>query len=167
MLRKAAIPRLTRGIGRSGRFALREDPMVEAATSYPLLDAFWTMIVFFAWVIWFWMLIVIFGDLFKRSDISGWGKAGWFVLILFLPYVGVLIYLIAQGKHMAERRQREVVESKAQFDDYVRQVASSSGGTASSNGSAAEQIRQGKQLLDSGAITSEEFEALKRKTLAA
>jgi hypothetical protein len=125
------------------------------------------MIVFFAWVIWFWMLIVIFGDLFKRSDVSGWGKAGWFVLILFLPYVGVLIYLIAQGKHMAERRQREVVESKAQFDDYVRQVATTSGSGASSNGSAAEQIRQGKQLLDSGAITNEEFEALKRKTLAA
>lgn len=142
--------------------------MVVAASDYPLLNAFWTMIIFFAWVIWFWMLIVIFGDLFRRTDVSGWGKAGWFVLILFLPYVGVLIYLIAQGKHMAERRQREVVESKAQFDDYVRQVATSSGGSATSaNGSAAEQIRQGKQLLDSGAITNEEFDALKRKTLAA
>ena len=137
--------------------------MVTASSGYPLLDAFWTMIVFFAWVIWFWMLIVIFSDLFRRSDISGWGKAGWFVLILCLPYVGVLIYLIAQGKHMAERRQREVVESKEQFDDYVRQVSASS----SSDCSAAEQIRQGKQLLDSCAITNEEFEALKRKTLAA
>jgi len=78
-----------------------------------------------------------------------------------------LIYLIAQGKHMAERRQRDVVESKAQFDDYVRQVASSPSAAASTNGSAAEQIRQGKQLLDSGAITSDEYEALKRKTLAA
>jgi hypothetical protein len=161
------IPRLAGAIGRSGRSALKEDTMVTAATGYPLLDAFWTMIVFFAWVIWFWMLIVIFGDLFRRTDVSGWGKAGWFVLILFLPYVGVLIYLIAQGKHMAERRQREVVESKAQFDDYVRQVASSPGSATSANGSAAEQIRQGKQLLDSGAITNEEFDALKRKTLAA
>jgi hypothetical protein len=162
------IPRLAGAIGRSGWCTLRRITMVVAASDYPLLNAFWTMIIFFAWVIWFWMLIVIFGDLFRRTDVSGWGKAGWFVLILFLPYVGVLIYLIAQGKHMAERRQREVVESKAQFDDYVRQVATSSGGgAASANGSAAEQIRQGKQLLDSGAITNEEFDALKRKTLAA
>ncbi len=136
--------------------------MVEAASSYPLLDAMWTMIVFFAWVIWFWMLIVIFSDLFKRHDVSGWGKAGWFLVLLFLPYLGVLIYLIAQGKHMAERRQQEVVQSKAQFDDYVRQVSATS-----HDGSATEEIRKGKQLLDSGAITQDEYEALKRKTLAA
>ena len=86
--------------------------MIEAASSYPLLDAFWTMIIFFAWVIWFWMLIVIFSDLFRRSDVSGWGKAGWFVLILFLPYIGVLVYLIAQGKHMAERRQQDAIGSR-------------------------------------------------------
>jgi len=136
--------------------------MVEAASNYPLMDAFWTMIVFFAWVIWFWMLIVIFSDLFRRSDLSGWGKAGWFVLVLVLPYVGVLVYLIAQGKHMAERRQQDAIQSKNQFDDYVRQVS-----TTSSNGNAADEIRKGKQLLDSGAITNDEFEALKRKTLAA
>jgi hypothetical protein len=138
--------------------------MVEAASNYPLMDAFWTMIVFFAWVIWFWMLIVIFSDLFRRSDVSGWGKAGWFVLLLFLPYVGVLVYLIAQGKHMAERRQQDAVQSKNQFDDYVRQVSATS---SNGNGAAADEIRKGKQLLDSGAITSDEFEALKRKTLAA
>jgi hypothetical protein len=138
--------------------------MIEAASDYPLLNAFWTMLVFFAWVIWFWMLIVIFSDLFRRNDVSGWGKAGWFVLILFLPYIGVLVYLIAQGKHMAERRQQDAIEAKTQFDDYVRQVS-----TTSSNGSgtAAEEIRKGKELLDSGAITSDEYEALKRKTLAA
>jgi hypothetical protein len=167
MPEEGEISRLTSAIGRSGWCTLRRITMVVAASDYPLLNAFWTMIIFFAWVIWFWMLIVIFGDLFRRTDVSGWGKAGWFVLILFLPYVGVLIYLIAQGKHMAERRQRDVVESKAQFDDYVRQVASSPSAAASTNGSAAEQIRQGKQLLDSGAITSDEYEALKRKTLAA
>ena len=137
--------------------------MIEAASSYPLLNAFWTMLVFFAWVIWFWLLIVIFSDLFRRHDVSGWGKAGWFILILFVPYIGVLIYLIAQGKHMAERRQQDAIDSKKQFDEYVRQVS-----TTSSNGStAAEEIRKGKELLDSGAITSEEFEALKRKSLAA
>jgi hypothetical protein len=141
--------------------------MVVASTGYPLLDAFWTMIVFFAWVIWFWMLIVIFSDLFRRDDISGWGKAGWFVLVLVLPYVGVLVYLIAQGKHMAERRQRDAVESKAQFDAYVRDVASSSpNAVPPSQRTAAEEISKGKQLLDTGAITSDEYEALKRKVLA-
>jgi phospholipase D-like protein/putative oligomerization/nucleic acid binding protein len=139
--------------------------MIEAASSYPLLNAFWTMLVFFAWVIWFWMLIVIFSDLFRRHDVSGWGKAGWFILILFLPYLGVLIYLIAQGKHMAERRQQDAIDSKKQFDEYVRQVSttSSNGG----GGSATDEIQKGKQLLDSGAITADEFEALKRKALAA
>jgi hypothetical protein len=138
--------------------------MVEAASSYPLLDAMWTMLVFFAWVIWFWMLIVIFGDLFRRHDVSGWGKAGWFVLLIFVPYIGVLIYLIAQGKHMAERRQQDAVDAKVQFDDYVRQAASTS---SNSSGTAADEISKGKQLLDSGAITNDEFEALKRKSLAA
>src|SRR6201995_2702085 len=117
--------------------------MVVASTGYPLLDAFWTMIVFFAWVIWFWLLIVIFSDLFRRQDISGWGKAGWFILILFLPYIGGLVYLIAQGKHMAERRQQDASDSKKQFDEYVRQVSttSSNGG----GGSATDEIQKGKQ----------------------
>jgi hypothetical protein len=139
--------------------------MIEAASDYPLLNAFWTMLVFFAWVIWFWMLIVIFSDLFRRHDVSGWGKAGWFILILLLPYIGVLVYLIAQGKHMAERRQQDAIEAKTQFDDYVRQVSTTSANGSSST--AAEEIRKGKELLDSGAITSDEYEALKRKTLAA
>ena len=140
--------------------------MVLASTGYPLLDAFWTMIIFFAWIIWFWLLIVIFSDLFRRSDISGWGKAGWFILVLFVPYIGVLVYLIAQGHHMAERRQQDAIDSKKQFDAYVRDVAASSpGGGAPAQRTATEEISKGKQLLDSGAITSEEFEALKRKAL--
>src|SRR3954466_13928176 len=138
--------------------------MVEAASNYPLMDAFWTMIVFFAWVIWFWMLIVIFSDLFRRSDVSGWGKAGWFVLILLVPYIGVLIYLIAQGKHMAERRQQDAIQSKNQFDDYVRQVSAT---PSNGNGNAADESAKGNQLLDRGATTSNECEALKHKTLAA
>jgi hypothetical protein len=140
--------------------------MVLASSGYPLLDAFWTMIIFFAWVIWFWLLIVIFSDLFRRSDISGWGKAGWFILVLFVPYIGVLVYLIAQGHHMAERRQQDAIDSKKQFDAYVRDVAASSPDAgAPSQRTATEEISKGKQLLDSGAITSEEFEALKRKAL--
>ena len=144
--------------------------MVEAATGYPLLDTFWTIIVFFAWIIWFWMLISIFGDLFRRQDNSGWNKAGWFVLLMVLPYVGVLIYLIAQGKQMAARRHQDAVESKEQFDAYVRDVAGTSTSASAATPSqrtATDEIGRGKQLLDSGAITSEEFEALKRKVLAA
>ncbi|HEX6499903.1 MAG TPA: SHOCT domain-containing protein [Micromonosporaceae bacterium] len=131
--------------------------MVLADSSYPLLDAMWTMIVFFAWVIWFWMLITIFADLFRRSDVSGWGKAGWVVLLLVLPFVGVLIYLIGQGRGMAERRGREAQTAQTQFDSYVRSVAT--------DGHAADQIAKGKQLFDSGAITAEEYESLKQKVL--
>ena len=77
------------------------------AADYPFLDILWTMLVFFGWVIWFWLLIVVFGDLFSRHDISGWGKAGWIVLVVVLPYLGVFIYLIAQGAEMAERRAQQ------------------------------------------------------------
>src|SRR5215211_8457519 len=71
------------------------------AADYPFLDILWTMLVFFGWVIWFWLLITVFSDLFRRHDTSGWGKAGWTVLLLVLPFVGVLIHMVAQGKHMA------------------------------------------------------------------
>jgi hypothetical protein len=128
------------------------------AADYPLLDIIWTMLVFFGWVIWFWLLITVFSDLFRRHDISGWGKAGWSLLVIVLPYLGVFMYLIAQGSHMAERRERDMQTSRAAFDDYVRDVAS--------NGGATDQIAKGKQLLDSGAIDAAEFEQLKRKALA-
>jgi hypothetical protein len=133
--------------------------LADSSSSYPLLNLFWTMIVFFAWVIWIWLLITIFADLFRRSDLSGWAKAGWVVVLLVLPFVGVLIYLIAQSRGMAERRQKDVQQAQSQFDDYVRSV--------SSQGQPADQIARGKQLLDSGAITAQEFEALKQKALAA
>src|SRR5215217_2592377 len=74
------------------------------AADYPFLDVFWTMLVFFGWVIWFWLLITVFADLFRRHDVSGWGKAGWTLFVIVLPFLGVLIYLIAQGRQMAERR---------------------------------------------------------------
>jgi hypothetical protein len=129
------------------------------SSNYPLLNVIWTMIVFFGWVIWIWLLIGVFADLFRRSDISGWAKAGWVVLVLVLPFVGVLIYLIGQGRGMADRRNRDAQVAKSQFDDYVRSVSSQS--------QPADQIARGKQLLDSGAITAQEFEALKQRALAA
>jgi type VI protein secretion system component VasK len=130
-----------------------------AATDYPFLDILWTLLIFFAWVIWFWLLISIFTDLFRRHDISGWAKAGWAIFVILLPYLGVFIYMITQSQGIAERSQRESEAARAQVDDYVRTVAAQS--------DPAEQIAKGKQLLDSGAISQSEFERIKQKALAA
>jgi hypothetical protein len=129
------------------------------SSSYPLLNLVWTMIVFFAWIIWIWLLITIFADLFRRPNMSGWAKAGWVVVLLVLPFVGVLIYLIANGRGMTERRNEQVQAAQSDFDSYVRSV--------STQGQPADQIARGKQLLDSGAISPQEFETLKQKALAA
>jgi hypothetical protein len=129
-----------------------------AESDYPLLNLFWTMFIFFVWVLWFCLLFSVFGDLFRRTDISGWGKAGWAVGVIVLPYLGVFIYLVVEGKAMAERRQRDVRAYQQQVDDRIRSVASEN--------LAADQIAKGKQLLDSGAISAEEFEQLKQRALA-
>lgn len=128
------------------------------AADYPFLDVLWTMLVFFGWVIWFWLLIIVFGDLFSRHDISGWGKAGWMVLLVFLPYLGVFIYMIAQGAHMAERKAQQSQAARAEFDDYVKTVAAPGG--------SATEIKKAKELLDTGVITPLEFDAIKAKALA-
>lgn len=128
------------------------------AADYPFLDVLWTLFVFFAWVIWFWLLITVFADLFRRHDVSGWAKAGWTVFVIVLPYIGVLTYLIAQGTGMAERSQREQKAVQAQADDYIRTVAAQDNPAA--------QIEKAKQLLDSGAISQTEFDTLKQKALA-
>jgi hypothetical protein len=132
--------------------------MIAAADNYPFLNLMWTMIVFFAWVIWIWLLVTILADVFRRRDISGWGKAGWTLLVLVLPFVGVLIYLIAEGGKMAERRHTEAQAARSGYDDYVRSV--------SKEDQPAEQIARAKQLLDTGAISVEEYDALKRRALA-
>jgi len=128
------------------------------ASSYPFLSVMWTLLVIFAWVIWFWLLITVFADLFRRHDTSGWSKALWIIFVIIFPFLGVLIYLIAESKGMAERNQKQAQASQAEFDSYVKSVASSNSPT--------DQIAQGKQLLDSGAITQAEFDALKAKALA-
>ena len=131
------------------------------AADYPFLDILWTMIIFFCWVAWIWLLIMVFSDLFRR-DVSGWAKAAWVVFLIILPFLGVLIYLIAEGKGMTERRVQEMQASQAQFDTYVRSVATETGG----GGGSAHEIEKAKALLDSGAITQPEFEQLKAKALA-
>ena len=125
---------------------------------YTFLDVMWSMFIFFLWIIWFWLLFTVFGDLFTRHDIGGWAKAGWTVLVICLPFLGVFIYLIAQGKAMGERAQKRAEGQQKQMDDYVRSVASSDSPTA--------EIARGKELLDKGAITQAEFDELKSKALA-
>ena len=113
--------------------------------AYSFGDVMWTMFVFFAWIIFFWLLFIVFGDLFSRSDLSGWAKAGWTIFVIIVPYLGIFIYLIANGKSMGERAASRAQAQQSQVDDYVRSVASSD--------SSADQIAKGKQLLDSGTIT--------------
>ena len=128
------------------------------AANYPFLDVMWTMLVFFAWVIWFWLLITIFSDIFRRHDISGWTKAAWTIFGIILPFLGVFVYMIAESKGMAERNMERAQAAQSQADDYIRNVAVGS--------DPAEQIAKAKSLLDNGTISSSEFEALKQKALA-
>ena len=128
------------------------------AADYPFLDILWTMVIFFAWVIWFSLLFRIFGDLFRRHELSGWGKTGWIIALVLLPFVGVFIYLISQGGGMAERDVGRAQAAQAQMADYVRSVSDSGG--------AAAEIDKANALLQSGAINQAEFGALKAKALA-
>jgi Phospholipase_D-nuclease N-terminal len=131
---------------------------VTLAADYPFLSILWSMIVFFAFVIWLWMLFAVFADIFRRHDLSGWGKVGWTIVLIVLPFLGVFIYLIAHGSEMATRSARQSADNQAQFDDYVRDVAASDG--------PATEIDRAKKLLDEGTINQTEYEAIKRKALA-
>ena len=124
---------------------------------YPLLHLLWTMLMIFGFIIWFWLLITVFGDLFRRHDCSGGKKVLWFVAVLIAPFIGVLAYLIINGRHMAERQAAAVQAAQQQFDDHVKQVA----------GGPAGEIERAKGLLDAGTISQEEFDAIKRKALGA
>ena len=128
------------------------------AADYPFLDLVWTMVIFFLWVVWFWLLFTIWFDVFRRHDLSGLGKTGWLLFTIFLPFLGVFVYVITQNEGMTKRNVERAQAQQAQFDDYVRETA---GG-----GGAAAEIDRAKKLLDSGAITQAEFESLKQKALA-
>jgi Short C-terminal domain/Phospholipase_D-nuclease N-terminal len=128
------------------------------AADYPFLNILWTMIIFFAWVIWIWIAITVLVDVFRRHDIGGWHKAAWVVFVIVLPFLGVLIYLISNHDGMRDRSIEQAKAQQAQFDEYVRQTAGSAG--------AAAEIDKAKQLLDSGAISQAEFDQMKQKALA-
>ena len=125
--------------------------------SYSFLDFFWDVLMFFVWLIWFWLLITVFADIFRRHDASGWVKAAWVVFVIVLPYVGVLVYLIAQHQGIAERNTERAQAAQRQFDHYVQSTAQSA---------PADQIAKGKTLLQDGAITQAEFDRIKEKALA-
>ncbi len=129
-----------------------------AVTNYPLLEVFWTMLIFFAFFIWIWLLIVVFTDIFRRHDTSGVAKVAWIVFVVILPYLGVFVYLIAEHKGMTERAIQQQEAAKSEMDQYVRSVAGQS--------DPASQIANAKSLLDKGAITQAEFDAIKQKALA-
>ena len=127
--------------------------------SYPLLGAFWTVFIIFLWVIWFWILITVFIDLFRSHDLSGWAKALWFIFVLFIPLIGVLVYLIVRGSSMHERAVQQAQQQDQQFRAYVQDAAGS--------GSSADQLAKLADLRDRGVITPQEFEREKAKVLSA
>ena len=132
--------------------------LASSSYSYPVLGVFWTILMIFLWVIWFWILITIIIDIFRSHDLSGWAKALWFLFILFLPLIGVLVYLIARGGKMHEHQVREAQLQEEQLRGYVQQAAGSP--------SSADQLAKLADLRDRGVITAEEFDREKAKVLA-
>ncbi len=130
-----------------------------AASSYPLLNVFWTIFEFFLWIIWIWILIWIFIDIFRSRDLSGWAKALWFLFVLFIPLIGVLVYLIVRGGSMHERAVQDAQRQDKEFRQYVQQAA------ASGPASTADQLTKLADLRDRGVISPEEFEREKAKVL--
>ena len=132
--------------------------LAASTSSYPLLNVFWTMLEFFLWVIWIWILIWVFLDIFRSHDLSGWAKALWFIFVLFIPLIGVLVYLIARGGKMQERAERDAQRQDEDTRAYIQQAAGSSA-------SSADQLAKLADLRDRGVITADEFAREKAKIL--
>src|ERR1700722_8440216 len=125
------------------------------ATAYPFLEVFWTMLIFFFFIVWLWILFTVFADVFRRHDLSGWGKAAWCIFVIVLPYLGVFVYLIAEHQGMTERTAQQQQAAASQMEQYVQSAAGQSDAT--------EQITKAKQLLDQHTITQAEFDQIKQK----
>jgi ABC-type multidrug transport system fused ATPase/permease subunit len=135
--------------------------MILADSSYPLLNLFWSMFIFFLWVIWIWILITVFIDIFRSHDLGGFAKALWFLFVLFIPLIGVLVYLIARGGKMHEHAAQQAQQQDAEARAYIQQAA------ASAPASTADQLAKLADLRDRGVVSAEEFEREKAKVLAA
>ena len=133
-------------------------PLAASSYSYPLLGAFWTILEIFLWVLWIWVLIYVFIDIFRSRDLSGWAKALWFIFVLFIPLIGVLVYLIARGDSMHERAAQEVQQQDREARQYIQEAAGS--------GTPADQLTKLADLRDRGTITPEEFDREKAKVLS-
>jgi type VI protein secretion system component VasK len=136
-------------------------PLASSSYSYPLLGAFWTIFIIFLWVIWIWILIWVFIDIFRSQDLSGWAKALWFLFVLLIPLIGVLVYLIARGGSMNERAAQQARQQDQEFRSYVQEAA------ADSPANTADQLAKLADLRDRGVISAQEFEREKAKVLAA
>src|SRR5256885_17101934 len=133
-------------------------PLASSSYSYPLLGAFWTILEIFLWVLWIWVLIYVFIDIFRSHDLSGWAKALWFLFVLFIPLIGVLVYLIARGDSMQERTVRQAQQGDREVRHYIQEAAGSP--------TPADQLSKLADLRDRGVITADEFEREKAKILA-
>jgi hypothetical protein len=142
---------------------LRRNPTQEndmLVADYTFLDFFWSMFVIFIWIMWFWLLFTVWFDIFRRDDISGWSKTLWLLFTIVLPFLGVFIYLITQNDDMTKRTLARNRRDRRELDEYKQRTAPSGAG------SAAEEIARGKELLDRGVITQDEFDVLKANALA-
>ena len=126
--------------------------------NYPLLDAFWTMLWFFLWILWFFLLFRIILDIFRSKDLGGWGKAGWLIFVIILPFLGVFVYLIARGSKMAQRDVEDAQAADQAARSYIRDVAQES--------SPADQLAKLADLRERGVITDAEFQQSKAKVLS-
>jgi hypothetical protein len=131
---------------------------VVVASSYPFLEVFWTMLIFFAFIVWIWILFTVIADIFRRHDSSGWVKVAWIAFIIILPYFGVFVYLIAEHRGMTERAIERQQAMQSEMADYVKSVAPQEDPAA--------QIAKAKALLDNGTINESEFNQIKLKALA-
>ncbi len=134
--------------------------MLFASYQYPILDFFLTMLYFFLFIIWIWLLITVFMDIFRSHDMGGWAKALWVIFVIVVPFLGVFVYLIARGGKMHERAAQDAVQQQQAFDQYVRQTAGTSGDTT------ADQLAKLADLKSQGALSEDEFQAQKAKVLA-
>lgn len=131
--------------------------MILASADYPFMNILWSMLIFTLFFMWIWVAIMCFADIFRRRDIGGVAKAMWIIFIIVLPYLGVLVYLIANNNGLTERSAKDVAAQQAAFDQHVREVSGSAG--------PASEIASAKALLDAGTITQADFDALKAKAL--
>ena len=132
--------------------------LASSSYSYPILGAFWTIFMIFLWVIWFWILITVFIDLFRSHDLSGWAKAAWFIFILLIPLIGVLVYLIVRGGKMHQHQVQDAQAQDQQFRRYVQEAAGPQ--------SSADELAKLAKLRDQGVLTAEEFDREKAKILS-